>query len=411
MRKSQAIMSKSSALVAASVLAVASIVPGLLLGHASAAGQVQNRSIQLSTSLTGATSVTYQVAFKAATGGSIKSLVVDFCSGNSSPIIGLSCTAPGGFSVGTPTVSSVFINGASVGAGTNDTVNWTGGQLNTNRTLTLTNAAGSSLTANQYVTVTFTGVTNPTDVDTVTGGSQVGTFYGRVLSYPNDSGSDSAANYVAGTEGNYIDGGGFAMSTTNLLTVTAKVQEQLTFCVYTSGTDCSTGTGSSINVPTSSTTPLSASAVQTDTSASFGLASNALNGVVVRMKGFDPSNPTSTRATLTSGANTIAAFGGGNGTCTADSASTSTDQFGMRFATLGSGLTVNSTFGCSAGNHGWDTATSNDNITATYGKQIATTAGATSETQSNLEFAAKSALTTPAGIYTIGLSFIATGTY
>lgn len=407
MRKTSALMSKSTALIVASVLSAASLVPAFVLGRADAAGQVQNRSIQMSTSMAGATSVTYQIAFKAATAGSIKGIVVDFCAGSSTPIVGLSCTAPTGFNVGTPTVGSVYINGATVGAGTDDTANWTGGQLNSNRTLTLTNASGSSLTAGQYVTITITGVTNT---------STVGTFYGRALTYADDDDDsngcsgvdDNPGCYAAGTENVYIDSGGFAMSTTDLLTVTAKVQEQLTFCVYTTGTDCSNGTGSSINVPTVVTTPLNASAVQTDSSASFGLASNALNGVVVRMKGFDPLNPTSTRATLTSGSNSIAAFGAA---CAADSTNTSTDQFGMRFGSVGSGVTANAPFNCSAGNHGWDTTTVNDNITATYGKQIASTTSATAESQSNLEFAAKSSLTTPAGIYTIGLSFIATGTY
>jgi hypothetical protein len=402
MVRQRALTMRSTYIVAAATLALASVVPFALFGKAKA-DQVQFRSIEMSTSNVGQTAVTYQIAFKAATAPNhtAKSMVIDFC--GSSPIIGTACSSPtGSFAVG-GSLSSVLINGASVGAGTTDTSNWTIGSLNSGRTLTLTNATGSTLTAGQYVTIVATGFTNP--------GTTAGTFYSRILTYPNDTGANSAANYVAGTEGTYTDAGGIALSTTNLLSVTAKVQEQLTFCVYTSGSDCAGGTGSSINVPTSSTTPLSASAVQTDTSASFGLSSNALNGVVVRMKGFDPLNPTSTRASLTSGANSIAAFGGGSGTCTADSVVTSVDQFGMRFASVGAGLTANSSFGCSAGNHGWDTSTANDNITATYGKQIASTAGANAEVQSNLEFAAKSALTTPAGIYTIGLSFIATGTY
>ncbi|MDQ5953888.1 MAG: hypothetical protein QG647_624, partial [Patescibacteria group bacterium] len=52
-----------------------------------------------------------------------------------------------------------------------------------------------------------------------------------------------------------------------------------------------------------------------------------------------------------------------------------------------------------------------DNVTSTYGDTIATTAGPQAEEQNTLNFAAKAALTTQASLYTIGLNFIATGTY
>jgi hypothetical protein len=122
---------------------------------------------------------------------------------------------------------------------------------------------------------------------------------------------------------------------------------------------------------------------------------------------------------LTSGSFTITAFGPTvDDVCTADSVTTSVEQFGMRISTVGAGQTASAPYNCSAGNHGWDTdsaagAGANDTTTvgSSYGDAIATTGGATDESQSTLEFAAKSALTTEAGVYQSVLNFIATGTY
>ncbi|MDQ5953683.1 MAG: hypothetical protein QG647_419, partial [Patescibacteria group bacterium] len=52
------------------------------------AGQVQTRSIQMTNSATGATSVQYTIKFNVATASTspnLKGIVVDICSGNSSP--------------------------------------------------------------------------------------------------------------------------------------------------------------------------------------------------------------------------------------------------------------------------------------------------------------------------------------
>lgn len=408
---------------AAAAIVVAGILASVFLSSIAEAGQPQKRQIKMSSANASATSQTYQISFQPSATGLVKGIVVDFCNSASTPIIGLACTAPTGFSIGAVVATTnvtTMLDATAVdpipSGGTNDTANWTYATANSGRTFTATYATGSTMTISKWFTITINTMTNP---------STVGTFYARILTYANNSGANSPATYAAGTEGTYIDGGGVALSTVNLLTITAKVQEQLTFCIYTSSPGsnyCATGTGNAINIPTSTTTPLSTTAVQTDATAKFAISTNALNGAVVRMKGFDNNNTANLRYTLTSGTNYIAPFGSspGNGTCQADSTSTTVEQFGMRLSSVGAGLTANATFGCSAGNHGWDgntlngtggNGTANDNITSTYGKQVATLAAPTAEVQSTMEFAAKSALTTPAGIYTIGLSFIATGSY
>lgn len=371
------------------------------------AGQVQTRSIQMTNSATGATSVQYTIKFNVATASTspnLKGIVVDICSGNSSPIVGVVCIAPTSFTWGTPTVTS-----ATVGA--NNIATWTAGLLNAGRTFTLTNATGVTTAANDTVTIVLSGISNPSDVDTVTAGSQVGTYYGRIITFNDNT---QVASYLATNgiaQAGYVDYGGIALSTTQNLTVSAKVQEQITFCVYTTGTTCSNGTGTAVNIPDANT-PLTTTAVST-ADAKFGVASNALGGVTVRMRGFNPANPATAYSTLTAGAFTIDPYGAGNGVCTADSTSTSVEQFGLRIIPASANVTAATPYACAAGQHGWDTTgnVNTDNVTSTYGDTIATTAGPQAEEQNTLNFAAKAALTTQASLYTIGLNFIATGTY
>jgi hypothetical protein len=103
--------------------------------------------------------------------------------------------------------------------------------------------------------------------------------------------------------------------------------------------------------------------------------------------------------------------------CTADSTATNTEQFGMRVAP-GTNVTATAPYNCAAGNHGWDNdsvagAGANDATTvgSAYGDTIASTTGPLDFEENIMEFAAKSALTTEAGIYSSSLNYIATGTY
>nr|HPR10096.1 hypothetical protein [Candidatus Saccharibacteria bacterium] len=177
------------------------------------------------------------------------------------------------------------------------------------------------------------------------------------------------------------------------------------------GQTCATGTGSAIDIP-DATTPLNANSVST-ANAYFNVSSNALSGVNIRMWSNNGSD-----GVLKSGVYTISAFGPTvDDVCTANSANTSVEQFGLRI-NPGASVTAVAPYNCAAGNHGWDadnTAGSGANDATTvgsaYGDTVATTAGANDASESTLEFAAKSALTTEAGIYTTALNYIATGTY
>lgn len=364
------------------------------------AAQVQTRSIQMSNSAVGATSVEYTIKFNVATTSTsptVKGILIDICS--NSPIVGVACTAPTNFNWTTSPTPS--ITSGTIGA--NSLTTWSAAKP-ANNTFTLTNATGVTTTAGNTVTIVLSGVTNP---------SQLGTFYGRMITF-SDTTAVSSYNSGNGIDWpGYVDYGGVALSTTNNLIISAKVQEQLTFCVYNSGTNCASGTMAAINLPTDPDTALNSLTTATNNTSKFGLSSNALGGVTVKMKGFNPANPAGAAySTLTSGTFTITPYGNGNGVCTANNATDSVEQFGMKI-TAGAGITAATPYACSAGQYGWDSTgnVNTDNVTSPYGDTVATTTGPQAEAQSTLEFAAKSALTTEAGLYTIGLNFIATGTY
>jgi hypothetical protein len=377
------------------------------------AAQIQSRSILMSNSNPAATalSVTYQIRFTAETTSLVKAIVVDFCSND--PTVGdATCTAPTGFDVGgaTPTIVTSSVTDPTLTA-TLGASGWTGAGTNLitgsqYRTLTITNSTGVTPTAGtSVIAFDMTNVTNPT---------AVGTFYARVLTY-----GTTTTGYSPGSEGSYIDYGGVALSTAALITITSKVSEQLTFCVYVSscGTAANVLLGDSHDV-------LSTTAPTTAAGATYGvfysLSTNAAHGAVVDVKGstlssggnFIPAagnrfiyNTTGTdffglcEYNSSGTAPTVAAYydgtGDGSGTCAAN---TTDDNTTASLTSIGTSPNY-TTFGFNATN----TAT-------TYGDQLASiTAPGTSVNA--VVFAAGINATQADGIYTTTLQLIATGTY
>lgn len=354
-----------SILLFALLFLVVSTMPGLTAR--SDAAQVTARSIELSDSTASDAGVTYHVSFTTATTGNIQGIVVDFC-GND-PLIGDSCTAANGFSVGaTPTFANL--------SGTNPTTGWSASSLNSGRTFVLTNGAAGSVTAPQAISFNITNVTNPNTTDL--------SFYARILTYSTVAG---ATGYVAGSEGSPTDYGGIALSTATPITVSARVEEQLSFCVF--NTSC--GDSPAIALGHGPNTVLDSTAVDTNTD-QFSVTTNASSGVAVRLKG----------ATLTSGTNTIPAVSPSPGTIIAGTAA-----FGLYMSSLGTGMTAAGEYAGTGGDYGFNVA----NIGSTYGDIIVSSAGVLSNSISAVTFGATASNTTPAGIYTATEVLIATGTF
>ena len=370
---------------AAVSLGLAFTLPSLLspaIAHAfPVGGQLGSRSIIMSDNITNDTGATYGVLFKPASSYTIKGIIVDFCAGD--PIIGNStCVAPTTFSVGTPTVTTTGVTTLGGIATTTLGGAWTSTAQNSSRTLRMVLAAGVALTSGTLYAFTFTGVHNP---------SVVGSFYARIITYTSDTGD--ILSYAPGTEGSTAaqDYGGIALNTTPAINITAKIQETLAFCVYSSV--CSDNPSFTIGHAVGSATVIDTSAVDTQT-VTFSISTNAQSGVLVRLFG----------GTLTSGANTIAAKGGTAGTIVAGTA-----NFGIYLSALGTNMSATAPYTTSASTYALDV--SGSGTTGTYGQQIAALSGPTNASISTITYGATASNTSAAGTYTATHQLIATGTF
>ena len=187
-------------LSAALFMLVSVVAPAALTASASAA-VVTSRSLQPNSSAINATPVTYELKFTApSTAGA---LVLAFCS--ESPIPNETCTAPTDLDV---------TNVASADGTASD--------MNANTIKFVGSIAASTNT------ITFTGIDNP---------SVLGMYYARLLTYADGTAADAYDETDGIGLGTYIDEGGFALSATDPISVSAAVRETLAFCVSAADPD------------------------------------------------------------------------------------------------------------------------------------------------------------------------------
>lgn len=372
--------------VMALLFLLAAMLPTLLLPKLASAAQITARSITMSSSEPSA-SATYEIEFDVATTGNIKGVVVDFC--DESPIIGdTDCTLPTGMTVGTSVdATSGFTGGGS----------WTGGSINSSRTLTVTNASGGSVTTSSTITITVSGFTNP---------SAEQTFYARILTYADNT---DVSSYTATNIADSTDAGGVALATANEINVSATVQEALVFCVSKSAptAGCSGTDDPNIVLGTGTPVTLDGAAVYDDT-IFYQVSTNAAGTTTIRMKGAS--------AALTSGSNTIPAIASANATAAEMIPGNDVGgvaAFGMRSdsgSQTGTGSVTLAAPYNHATNFGND-PNNTDGITSTYGDIISTIAGVAENKNIPLTFGATAAATTAAGIYTASFTLIASPSY
>jgi hypothetical protein len=302
-------------------------------------------------------------------------------------------------------------------AGTGFT-SWT--ETTTGTTVKITKGGGSAL-GTSAVSFTLTGVTNPNfttcnSVDTHPNCS----FYARVYTYDcTDYGAHvgggacsttGTAYSGATTIGSNVDYGGFALSTASTISISATVMETLTFCVskLAPGSNCGqTGqvpTTPTLVLGTGSPKVLDSQAVYTDT-AYTQISTNAIKGAVVNMKSNWGCNGLSRDSGSTCGI---------PGQTSYSAITAGTAAFGLNVAngTGGTGtVNADADYGTGA-NYGGSTA-----VFGTYGDPIeqtgtsVATAGPCANMNSLLTFGATAGTTTPAGVYTVNESLIATGTF
>jgi hypothetical protein len=388
------------------------------------AGELEPREITISSSAPAATSVTYTAAFTLATPATaVEGVVIDFCAND--PIPGDACntgagTNLNGFSLtSTPSVAKTGLSSSG---------SWTAATNGASpyHTLFYTDASATTTGQTAAVTVTISGVTNPTP------NTYPGTFYARIFTY---SSSTSATSYTSLTPGsNIIDQGGDALSIAQTISVTAKVFETLTFCVFT--TTC--GTAPTATLGAATTTALSTSNTYGSTNVAYTLATNAYNGVIVTMTG----TTLCTASTLSyancenaTPAPTITALG-----ATAAAPVLGNSQFGMCVTAItgvtaattytsstnacptlvqntaytpGSGLLTNTTYGFNDANSGTcgSSGVGGAGTNATCGSLVMSSTGSISSNSGSFTFIANIAATTPSGIYNANLNMVATAKF
>ncbi len=326
------------------------------------AAQLTARKVTLSSSAPLGASTTYTFNFTPAASTAIKSVNIDFCttaSGTCNPV------TPTGVPSGLSTTGA-SISGSPSGLGTGGT--WTG-TFTTNGRLRITNASsGGSASA---ATVAFAGITNPTAANT--------SYYMRITTYSDDA-------YTTP-----IDTGTVAASTANQITVSASVDDTLTFCTGTSGittSSCAGATGTSVSL--GSLTP---STTGSGTS-QIGIATNAGSGYALTVAG----------STLTSGGNTI------NAMAAATTSTQGSEQFGLN-------LVANTTPSVGQAPDGAGTGTPAtgygmaDNFKFVTGDTIASKSSAEDFRRYTVSYISNVANTTEPGSYSTTLTYVGTATF
>lgn len=361
------------------------IVPSVLPAFASAA-QLSSRSVALSSSAAGATNVSYEVKFTAATAAG--GIVLEFC--NDSPIPGQTCTPPVGFTAASAATATAGY--AISGTPTANVVKLT-----------------KTIAASDVVDFTLTGLTNPTAATTSSTG-----LYTRILTY-----NGTFTGYTDSTTiGTPLDQGGVALAITSAIGVSAAVRESMTFCVSGQAPtkDCS-GTNSpsmTLGEAVGSEKALSATAVSTG-NVFAQLSTNAVNGAIVSLK----SDATSCGGLYLNG-DTSKCYLAPQTTPTSSTINAGDAKFGLTVGSVTDPSDATSTSGSLLPSGNYDSshyfidyaAGNGSGVTSTYGSPVF---NSNSQPVNNkniqMTFGASVSNTTPAGKYGATLNLIATGTF
>jgi hypothetical protein len=442
-----AALQKRVLVLLAAALLVAFQLSGLYQSSQVSAAQLSQRSIRMTSSELGQTSVTYNVSFIPSVATAIEGIVIDIC--QNSPLIGQSCTKGAGnngidATPDSPTTIVVSQTGATPASETFDVH----ANSDTDGLIILTHATGIT-TASTVNPITFSfTATNPTGTATTNG--VPGTFYARLLTYTDES---VASAYTSTAVGTHIDDGGVALSTARQLSVTARVQERLEFCVAAIPGTVDTDAEAYANcaaMPTTTSIDLgivesanpSISGDQTtapqgnDTNGGILIRTNAVGGATISYFAEQDTSSgqlkvpgsTCTAASVTDQCfNSADSNGAGAGAPPVDISATSGENFGfqVRYLIYPTGSTttnllVNSDYNSVTGHQTPNNATSFAWVDTQPAANTPASSLASSTTNTVkvldyemlvLRFGARTAATTPTGTYTVTSTYIATSIF
>ncbi|HEX9679091.1 MAG TPA: hypothetical protein VGA08_00525, partial [Candidatus Saccharimonadales bacterium] len=378
------------------------------------------RSITIGSSEAGATNVTYDIQFDIPN-TDVGSFRVSFCDGD--PLPNTNCVLDGtGDDV--PDLDSVTLDSAALSGASSCTVISLEAITPGDNFLDFTcNVAETGSTGT--FTATVDGVVNPDN--STDGGSDNNSFYARLYTFT--ATTPTAYSLTPEPAGN--NDGGIALSTAEQLTITARVQEILQFCVGTNATgpnECSGMTGNAVDMGVLDFAQVNRATTQASPSqGSVWVRTNAANGVVVDY--FAEQAGT--------GTNHLGALRVSGASCNAGDVETDqciksvgtaqtpivagTEEFGMcafnidytgqDVGTATTGLDLDTEYDGACDNSGgngyaFDESGSTDRIA-----DSSLSGGVVNDEMIELDFAGTSAITTPTGLYTVTLTFIGTATF
>ena len=398
------------------------------------AANVTNRAIHLSDSVAGATDVSYEVEFEIATTGVVSTLVLQYC--DDSPIIGDStCADARSFDWNEAGLVISNQNGTNTTGTIGDAgvTDWVVDDSTDSNGLVLTTATAASLTAGDIVTFTLgssggsDGVTNPTTANSAFY-VRIHTYSGGLSTVPCTTGSTCDG---AGTDFDFdnaslgnVDDGGVALSTASQLNINARVQEVLTFTIGTDAAadDCATLAGDTIDlgvldsagginhasVDPSSDTNVGCGEVTTNASGGlqiFYIGDDLKVGSVACSGSTDDDGGAASDVDQCINRDSDADAGSSTVIVGAD------EQWGIGVSNEGTNAVANITSNLNAEN-AYDIDTAEEySFTPNSATQIASSTTVVNQETIEIDAAGTASITTPTGLYSTTLTFIATATF
>jgi hypothetical protein len=398
------------------------------------AATISQRSLQIGSGVISA-STTYTFGLVPATTNPIQGLKFQACT---TPIG--SCTAPAGLSFSS--AAGGTLGGTWSQSGTPFTVDGTGANNCTASAsiLCAKRTAAGNESGSSVRTVAFTTITNPNGTSCATNNC---TFFVRITTYSDNTWTTA------------VDSGSVASSTSQTLTVSATVQENLTFCVGATAIDdatsavplCSSVSGTSLNLGALNSTSVSVSPVSSTYTGDANngiveIGTNASTGATIAYHSIAQSGSNHTGTLRVAGATCGAGAGVFTDQCinaagtTQATLSPGAEKFGMtiagincsnvgasytcNFATGATNLTRDTNYDCDGSNN-YPTAENGQlgsTTTCSYSwdesgsaATVASSTGVIGNEALILKFAATPNITTPTGSYTALVNFVATPTF
>jgi len=392
--------------------------------------EVQSRSITMGSSEEDA-ETDYTIQFTIPAGSTVGAVRIEFC--DNDPLPFTTCT----FNAVGDDIPQVDANAGSIATESgSDAFAFTGAVTNcTNPTLTapsvghrhldiICNGGTEAFGGATVFSGTIDNIDNPSNA-TDSPANPNNTFYARIYVYDTTT-PPAIVNPIAQTNVAHL--GGIALSTAEQLTITARVQEILEFCVGTAldgaVTTCGDMTGNAVDMGVLDFGSVTRSTVSTGDQGSVMVRTNAASGVIIDYFAEQ----------ATSGTNHLGALRVTGATCTADGTpSTSeidqcinsvgttqtpivagTEEFGLCIFNV---HTPGSTTNLSPDAEYDDVAnTCNNTLGFAFDEtgtvdRLADSTTVVHDEMLELEFGGTSAITTPTGLYNVTLTFIGTATF